>query len=322
MATVHTLNVVVPSISKAYAAPSAPSTSVSHPRTHQATARCSPSARRMRTTSGSPCTTRTRSLLSTSTSKKSASASPRCTAPTTKKRTTSASARRRSPRSCCAAIPKEWKSQDHYAVLGLSHLRYLATPEQIKLANRKKVLKHHPDKKAASGGKEETASKFLTGVNLNTNDRRVLQVHRQGARGAHEPRAQAPVRLGRPRVFGDGGRHPDCGGDQGPVTGLFTYTHVDADFFFRRASVSIFSPRSRLLLNSIPASQNAARPRARRPGRHQGRGRGVLRLLVQLRQLALVRVARQGGERGVGQVAPLSSSLRPCLCIASWFAFF
>lgn len=68
--------------------------------------------------------------------------------------------------------PKEWKSQDHYAVLGLSHLRYLATPAQIKIANRKKVLKHHPDKKAAAGGgaKEEINSRFLSGVNLNTND--------------------------------------------------------------------------------------------------------------------------------------------------------
>jgi len=44
--------------------------------------------------------------------------------------------------------PKEWKKQDHYAVLGLSHLRYKATPDQIKIAHRKKVLKHHPDKKA------------------------------------------------------------------------------------------------------------------------------------------------------------------------------
>ncbi|KAL1939028.1 hypothetical protein VTO73DRAFT_10288 [Trametes versicolor] len=48
--------------------------------------------------------------------------------------------------------PKEWKKQDHYAVLGLSHLRYKATPEQIKIAHRKKVLKHHPDKKAGVAG--------------------------------------------------------------------------------------------------------------------------------------------------------------------------
>ncbi|CCM05409.1 uncharacterized protein FIBRA_07626 [Fibroporia radiculosa] len=48
--------------------------------------------------------------------------------------------------------PKEWKKQDHYAVLGLSHLRYRATDEQIKIAHRKKVLKHHPDKKAGLAG--------------------------------------------------------------------------------------------------------------------------------------------------------------------------
>lgn len=48
--------------------------------------------------------------------------------------------------------PKEWKKQDHYAVLGLSHLRYKANDEQIKIAHRKKVLKHHPDKKAGAVG--------------------------------------------------------------------------------------------------------------------------------------------------------------------------
>lgn len=48
--------------------------------------------------------------------------------------------------------PKEWKKQDHYAVLGLSHLRYKATDAQIKVAHRKKVLKHHPDKKAGAAG--------------------------------------------------------------------------------------------------------------------------------------------------------------------------
>jgi len=51
-----------------------------------------------------------------------------------------------------ALDPKEWKKQDHYAVLGLSRLRYLATQDQIKIAHRKKVLKHHPDKKAGAVG--------------------------------------------------------------------------------------------------------------------------------------------------------------------------
>ncbi|TFK20622.1 DnaJ-domain-containing protein [Coprinopsis marcescibilis] len=60
--------------------------------------------------------------------------------------------------------PKEWKKHDLYAVLGLSHLRYRATAEQIKIAHRKKVLKHHPDKKASA------TPGFETGVQLNTND--------------------------------------------------------------------------------------------------------------------------------------------------------
>ncbi|RMZ86283.1 hypothetical protein DV736_g6491, partial [Chaetothyriales sp. CBS 134916] len=46
---------------------------------------------------------------------------------------------------------KDWKGQDHYAVLGLSKYRYKATDDQIKKAHRKKVLRHHPDKKAAAG---------------------------------------------------------------------------------------------------------------------------------------------------------------------------
>ncbi|KAK3943118.1 DnaJ domain-protein [Diplogelasinospora grovesii] len=50
---------------------------------------------------------------------------------------------------------KDWKSQDHYKVLGLSKYRYKATEEQIKRAHRKKVLKHHPDKKAAAGRSED-----------------------------------------------------------------------------------------------------------------------------------------------------------------------
>jgi DnaJ homolog subfamily C member 2 len=49
---------------------------------------------------------------------------------------------------------KDWKTQDHYAVLGLSKHRYRATEDQIKKAHRKKVLRHHPDKKAASGKEE------------------------------------------------------------------------------------------------------------------------------------------------------------------------
>ncbi|RKU42614.1 Ribosome-associated chaperone, variant 2 [Coniochaeta pulveracea] len=50
---------------------------------------------------------------------------------------------------------KDWKTQDHYAVLGIAKYRYKATEEQIKKAHRKKVLKHHPDKKAAAGRTED-----------------------------------------------------------------------------------------------------------------------------------------------------------------------
>ncbi|KFX88023.1 hypothetical protein O988_09182 [Pseudogymnoascus sp. VKM F-3808] len=50
---------------------------------------------------------------------------------------------------------KDWKQQDHYAVLGLSKYRYKATEDQIKRAHRKKVLRHHPDKKAAAGSTED-----------------------------------------------------------------------------------------------------------------------------------------------------------------------
>ena len=37
-------------------------------------------------------------------------------------------------------------------------------------ADRKKVLKHHPDKKASSTSSELSNSLYLTGVNQNTND--------------------------------------------------------------------------------------------------------------------------------------------------------
>ncbi|KAE8377378.1 zuotin [Aspergillus bertholletiae] len=55
---------------------------------------------------------------------------------------------------------KDWKGQDHYAVLGITKYRWRATPEQIKRAHRKKVLRHHPDKKAALGDRDENDSFF------------------------------------------------------------------------------------------------------------------------------------------------------------------
>ncbi|XP_055608265.1 dnaJ homolog subfamily C member 2 [Uranotaenia lowii] len=47
--------------------------------------------------------------------------------------------------------PKDWKNQDHYAVLGLKKMRFDATDDDIKRAYRKIVLKHHPDKRKALG---------------------------------------------------------------------------------------------------------------------------------------------------------------------------
>ena len=47
--------------------------------------------------------------------------------------------------------PKETQEQDHYKVLGISKLRFLATDDQIKKAHRHKVLRHHPDKRKAAG---------------------------------------------------------------------------------------------------------------------------------------------------------------------------
>ncbi|KAA0720817.1 DnaJ -like protein subfamily C member 2 [Triplophysa tibetana] len=47
--------------------------------------------------------------------------------------------------------PKDWKNQDHYAVLGLVNVRFRATQKQIKAAHKAMVLKHHPDKRKAAG---------------------------------------------------------------------------------------------------------------------------------------------------------------------------
>lgn len=51
--------------------------------------------------------------------------------------------------------PKDWKSADQYAVLGLGKLRWRATEDNIRRAHRRQVLRHHPDKKAAEGAGDE-----------------------------------------------------------------------------------------------------------------------------------------------------------------------
>ncbi|XP_023025374.1 dnaJ homolog subfamily C member 2 [Leptinotarsa decemlineata] len=62
--------------------------------------------------------------------------------------------------------PKEWKSQDHYKVLGIPRLRYRATDEIIKTAYRKKVLKHHPDKRKALGEEIKTDDDYFTCITM------------------------------------------------------------------------------------------------------------------------------------------------------------
>lgn len=58
--------------------------------------------------------------------------------------------------------PKEWKEQDHYAVLGIKKLRYKATDEDIKRAYRQKVLKHHPDKRKQDGEEIRSDDDYFT----------------------------------------------------------------------------------------------------------------------------------------------------------------
>lgn len=58
--------------------------------------------------------------------------------------------------------PKDWKMQDHYAVLGMKNLRYKATDDDIKRAYRQKVLKHHPDKRKAQGEEVRSDDDYFT----------------------------------------------------------------------------------------------------------------------------------------------------------------
>ncbi|CAI8600120.1 unnamed protein product [Vicia faba] len=50
----------------------------------------------------------------------------------------------------------EKQQQDHYALLGLSHLRYLANEDQIRKSYRETALRFHPDKQASLLLSEET----------------------------------------------------------------------------------------------------------------------------------------------------------------------
>lgn len=54
-----------------------------------------------------------------------------------------------------------WKSQDHYEVLGLGKMRWLASEDNIKLAYRKKALLHHPDKNNSSSSNNDKYFKCL-----------------------------------------------------------------------------------------------------------------------------------------------------------------
>lgn len=62
--------------------------------------------------------------------------------------------------------PKEWKSQDHYKVLGIPNLRFKASEEVIKTAYRKKVLKHHPDKRKALGEEVKADDDYFTCITM------------------------------------------------------------------------------------------------------------------------------------------------------------
>lgn len=57
--------------------------------------------------------------------------------------------------------PKDWKSADLYAVLGLSKQRFNATPDQVDRAYRKQVLKYHPDKQGEKGGFQDGFFKII-----------------------------------------------------------------------------------------------------------------------------------------------------------------
>ena len=272
MATVHALNIVVPPTSTAYTAPSAPSTSRLAP-PH-------PSGHRALLPVGQAYATHLRLALHhahsfSSLDKHLEKERERLAAlhsADNKPEDDLGVGSEEEPDELLRRDPKEWKSQDHYAVLGLSHLRYLATPEQIKLANRKKVLKHHPDKKAASGGKEDTtASKFLTGVNLNTNDDAFFKCIAKAHEVLTNPERRRQFDSVDPVFLEMEEDIPTAA--EFKVRLCLLLSHHNADL--RRASGSISSRRSRLPSSSIPASRKRSlSPRSahRTPPRQRSRG--------------------------------------------------
>ncbi|KAJ2881854.1 Zuotin, partial [Coemansia aciculifera] len=57
--------------------------------------------------------------------------------------------------------PAKWRDQDHYRVLGLSELRFKATPEQIKKAHQLRALQFHPDKITKTSSSSERSDSFF-----------------------------------------------------------------------------------------------------------------------------------------------------------------
>ncbi|RWS15953.1 dnaJ subfamily C member 2-like protein [Dinothrombium tinctorium] len=64
--------------------------------------------------------------------------------------------------------PKNWKEQDHYAVLGLRSKRFLASDDEIRRNYRKQVLRHHPDKRNDLSSREDVESFYSFWYNFDS----------------------------------------------------------------------------------------------------------------------------------------------------------
>ena len=49
----------------------------------------------------------------------------------------------------------DWKTNDHYAILGLQDIRYRATDKQLKAVHKALVLRYHPDKLGREATKKD-----------------------------------------------------------------------------------------------------------------------------------------------------------------------